>query len=884
MPRAKALLCQNRSAQAQQRKSILLATEGRRTRKREKSTTRRVHPCYNFPMRIKKPLPISDIEKITKQFYERFKKEHDEFQHCVQGIADQYDCEWYTSLTLNRLMFLYFIQQKGFLANDKNYLYNRLQMVQELHKGEGGDQSRLCGLLPDGQVPCQSFYRRFLLKLFQDGLNKRERSPTLAQLLGNVPYLHSGLFAMHILERKHPAIEIPDSAFERLFDFFQAYAWYLDGDLDTSFGINPDMLGSIFERFVNQKEKGAYYTSGDVTEYISKNTIIPSIFEAVAKRCPDAFASGGPVWSLLQTNFDNYIYTHAAKGHMSGDRPVLLHIRDLITCNLDIRKFARDVIVACERSDLLLAFYESIEATTILDPTCGAGAFLFASLHILFPLYEACLTRIQAMVNEYNQLAMHIEPQQCCQTYQIERFCDILQQAHKNHGCKYFILKSIISKNLYGVDLMEEAVEICKLRLFLKLLAQVDRPEDCREGAQSPSLSDIDFNVLVGNALVGCVSADEMCQPVAALQRPFHWCVEFQRIIKSGGFSVIIGNPPYVEYNAAKFPYTLQHFETLACANLYPCVVERGHQLLSPQGYTGMILPLAAFATRNMIPFIEGFYRWFPRSWLSFYHFRPSMLFSGGKVASIPTAIFLAQATGPAQRFSTNLIKWSTDKRDQLFSRLTYCPVTVARDIENRHYYPKFGHGIENAIMEKILCHQRVETCLAQTPNRNTMWYRSAGGLYWKVFVNFPWPYETTSNKQCSFQPGYERDVFVALFNSSLFWWYYTVTFDSFNLKDYMLFGFRFSYPEDTMLIHALCSCCQRLMNDFCANAQHLKRGKTGSYTVYARKAKHIIDDIDRILARHYDFTEEELDFIINYDIRYRMGYGNGDKSEGEFG
>jgi hypothetical protein len=158
------------------------------------------------------------------------------------------------------------------------------------------------------------------------------------------------------------------------------------------------------------------------------------------------------------------------------------------------------------------------------------------------------------------------------------------------------------------------------------------------------------------------------------------------------------------------------------------------------------------------------------------------------------------------------------------------------------------------------------------------MWYRSAGGLYWKVFVNFPWPYETTSNKRCSFQSGYERDVFVALFNSSLFWWYYTVTFDTFNLKDYMLFGFRFSYPEDTTLVNALRSCCQRLMDDFRANAQHLKRGKTGSYTVYARKSKRIIDDIDRILARHYGFTNEELEFIINYDIEYRMGYdyGNG--------
>ena len=63
---------------------------------------------------------------------------------------------------------------------------------------------------------------------------------------------------------------------------------------------------------------------------------------------------------------------------------------------------------------------------------------------------------------------------------------------------RYFILKSIAVNNLYGVDIMEEAVEICKLRLFLKLVAQVERVEDVEP------LPDIDFNVrLLGNTLVG---------------------------------------------------------------------------------------------------------------------------------------------------------------------------------------------------------------------------------------------------------------------------------------------------------------------------------------------------------------------------------------------
>jgi hypothetical protein len=118
----------------------------------------------------------------------------------------------------------------------------------------------------------------------------------------------------------------------------------------------------------------------------------------------------------------------------------------------------------------------------------------------------------------------------------------------------------------------------------------------------------------------------------------------------------------------------------------------------------------------------------------------------------------------------------------------------------------------------------------------------------------------------------YDRDLFVALLNSSLFWWYYTITFDTFNLKDYMLFGFRFSYPNEKKIIEQLKCLTSQLMDDFKRNAKDLRRGKTASYTVYAKQSKPIIDEIDKILAQHYGFTPEELDFILNYDLKYRLG------------
>ena len=85
-------------------------------------------------------------------------------------------------------------------------------------------------------------------------------------------------------------------------------------------------------------------------------------------------------------------------------------------------------------------------------------------------------------------------------------FRDVLAQVEKHPSERYFILKSIVLNNLYGVDIMEEAVEICKLRLFLKLVAQLESYD------QIEPLPDIDFNIRAGNTLVGFTSLDAVRQ------------------------------------------------------------------------------------------------------------------------------------------------------------------------------------------------------------------------------------------------------------------------------------------------------------------------------------------------------------------------------------
>jgi hypothetical protein len=174
-------------------------------------------------------------EKVTNKFYKRFEKEHDAFLKFLKGIPDEDMQKWYVSVMLNRLMFIYFIQKKSFLDNDPNYLRNKLT------KSQANGTNR--------------YYKEFLCPLFFEGFAKPEnkRSREIQRLLGKIPYLNGGIFQKHQLETLHgESIEIPDTAFERIFNFFEQYDWHLDDrPLRNDNEINPDVLGYIFEKYIN---------------------------------------------------------------------------------------------------------------------------------------------------------------------------------------------------------------------------------------------------------------------------------------------------------------------------------------------------------------------------------------------------------------------------------------------------------------------------------------------------------------------------------------------------------------------------------------------------------------------------------------------------------
>jgi type I restriction-modification system DNA methylase subunit len=1008
--------------------------------------------------RVKKAF---DVEKVTKKFFARFEKEHEQFLKFIDGIQSKFDRTWYASLMLNRLMFVYFIQKKYFLDGDINYLRNRLKRCQT----EWGTDT------------FHSFYRQFLLKLFHEGLGKPDRNSELDQLLGKIPYLNGGLFEVHQLEEKYDrTLQIPDAAFEQVFNFFDEYDWHLDDrPLRNQNEINPDVLGYIFEKYINQKQMGAYYTKEDITEYISKNTILPFLFDAAKKRCPKAFAPphpltpspkegegepepqspspdlgegfrvrdfGGSIWQLLQENPDHYIYpavrhgvdlelpTEIAAGiedvsqrggwnqpaaegfalptetwreHVARRKRCLelrqklaagevTQINDLITYNLDIRQFAQDVITSCESSDLLKALYQAIEQVSVLDPTCGSGAFLFAALNILEPMYTACLERMQGFVDEDDaRLFPHPltpspqgegEPDSSLAPLsrsgrgaggegkpRYEYFRKVLAEMAKHPNPRYFVLKSIMLNNLYGVDIMEEATEICKLRLFLKLVAQME-PQPKKPNLGLEPLPDIDFNIRAGNTLVGFASLEQVCQAMAmdsatgqarlifdegtlnriiqssiaadmefkrfkslqvcedidgralrqskqllkqafstlrteldlylaeeyehglskqaaAFQKwlethqPFHWCVEFYSIIDRGGFDVIIGNPPYIENKEIK-QYKIKGYSCESAGNLYALVIERCFSLGSQLTYQGYIIPVSSISTDRYKPLQQLLLS--HESHISSFDDRPSRLFEGLEHIRL-TIHIIGKQSKTSRVFSTRYNKWSSSERDILFDCLRYAKTEISF-LEGT--VPKFSSEIEFNISSKLSQKSRLERFYNKSSSERIFYSRKVG--YFLQVLDFePKVLDGQGNrrppsefKDLNFPTRSQAEIALCCLNSNLFYWFITVCSDCrhVNKREVDSLPINLSDLEAEKDGNNLVELAQKLMQDIDEKSEERKmRFKHDTLLIqciFPAKSKPIIDEIDRVLAQHYGFTAEELDFIINYDIKYRMGRDSG--------
>ncbi|MBX7104513.1 MAG: N-6 DNA methylase [Gemmataceae bacterium] len=381
-----------------------------------------------------------------------------------------------------------------------------------------------------GLLPAQSIHRAFR---HADEYNPR---PVWDNFRALFKWVNEGN-AKQSIERYNGGLFAPDPLLESLtvpdvvcrgFDRLAAYEYGSPTDKTDAQFVDVEILGHIFEQSIadleelqrqitadpdapptktgptKRKKEGAFYTPAFVTRYIVQATL-------------------GPV---LADRFERY------RKDARGAAPAAL--RALLD---DPRTIDTTGLKAKEKATLAKfwnGWHDELRTVRIVDPACGSGAFLIEAFEQLFAEYRRTVDR-----------------------------------AREVGGPDLFDLdREILESNLFGMDLNSEAVEICRLSLWIKT---------ARKGKV---LTTLDANIVQGNSIVGHPS------PMAA------WQARFPGPFADGGFDVVIGNPPYVrqEWIAKDKPYLQEHYRAYdGVADLYVYFYELGMNVLKPGGRLGFI-------------------------------------------------------------------------------------------------------------------------------------------------------------------------------------------------------------------------------------------------------------------------------------------------------
>ena len=194
-----------------------------------------------------------DREALTRQFFERFRRAAGEVT-AAAGDAQQ------SLLILSRLLFLYFIQQKGWLAGERRFVVDRLDIA--LRQG-------------------RDFYSTVLEPLFFGCLNTDRGERTgAARKLGDIPYLNGGLFEPSAFERRK-VLALPNELMQRVIDdVFERFDFSIDESDAAGTHVDPEMLGKVFESLMAEDERaasGSFYTPREIVDVLASRAIVEAL-------------------------------------------------------------------------------------------------------------------------------------------------------------------------------------------------------------------------------------------------------------------------------------------------------------------------------------------------------------------------------------------------------------------------------------------------------------------------------------------------------------------------------------------------------------------------------------------------------------------------------
>lgn len=573
-----------------------------------------------------------NIESITKEFFERYKnlflKVKEELDDLVEKdskirndfAAKSINTADFTKKLLGQIVFLYFLQKKGWLGVEKDASGN--------FKGWGtGPKDFLQRLHRKEIVPYNNFFNDLLEPLFYEALAvDRGEESYYSAFKCKIPFLNGGLFEpISGYNWQETDFLIRNETIGEVFATFDQYNFTVreDEPLEKEVAVDPEMLGKVFENLLeikDRKSEGAFYTPREIVHYMCQESLINYLVDTL-----NATSIGYERLGKQQTELFGPNEITKPKGQMelmakTGSAPIP---RDDIEMFIRQGEFGIENDHTVEEKGRETKRYsyklpESIRTNAqriddalvdikICDPAIGSGAFPVGMLHEIVSARKtlnAYLTCIHPLIKGGKD--------------GFER-------------TPYNFKRHAIQQSIYGVDLDSGAVDIAKLRLWLSLVVDED------DFLSIKPLPNLDYKIVCGNSLQ-CIKSvlnyglfteleslkqdffdeinpgqkkeekariDELIQQLTNNDKHFDFEIYFSEVFHTKrGFDVVIGNPPYIpsrdemiSEQDKKILY--KSFDTAEYQlNTYGLFIEKGYNILKPNGIISYIIPNTWLSTK----------------------------------------------------------------------------------------------------------------------------------------------------------------------------------------------------------------------------------------------------------------------------------------------
>lgn len=533
----------------------------------------------------------------------------------------------YVKKMMGRLVFLHFLQRKGWMCGDRKFMLHLLQNTD--HKDDFLD--RVLEPLFFAVLNTHSKERRLKVEKHNAKIasnkNKVEWDVTLIEAWSSIPYLNGGLFEED--QADGCRCIFPYEYFNALFDFFSQYNFTVDENdpSDAEVGVDPEMLSKIFESLLeDNKDKGAFYTPKEIVSYMCRS--------ALSSYLKEPLASLGVQESAVDAFVNNPQEHH------------------------DFTEEQRTVLL------------DSLRTVRICDPAIGSGAFPVGMMNLLYQCRrslegsDARTVDIKTDIIQHNIFGVDIE-QGAVDIARLRFWLALVvdeEEAHALPNLDYRIVRgnSLLTTfnneyinlgedkssnrtklaklkkqlaiaqgeyyNLSGEEKLRKEIEIKLLLLdIIAMRLDIDIKVADEVAADNPTLFDVPRNARQTKAQKKAIALAEQKRKsriilkglrdklngnkLSLIERArtdinfFDWGIIFSDVFaEKKGFDVVIGNPPYVSLQAitddSKLYASLTkvdgspRFATYnARGDLYPLFVERGMELLCHNGHISYIMP-----------------------------------------------------------------------------------------------------------------------------------------------------------------------------------------------------------------------------------------------------------------------------------------------------